>query len=108
MMKAVGDIETFIPIYQTTLCQEEYHLLGYNAACHLISHRFLAQLFFSTLKIEAICSSETSVDTQRTTRRYILEDGTLHNHHCENLKSRTMEPSRVITKVNAERNSVSG
>jgi hypothetical protein len=37
----------------------------------------------SHLKIEAICSSETSVDT----RRYILEVDTLHNHHCENLKS---------------------
>jgi hypothetical protein len=39
----------------------------------------------STLRMEAICSTETSVDTQRTTRRYIPEDGTLHNHHCENL-----------------------
>jgi hypothetical protein len=27
--------------------------------------------------MEAICSFETSVDTQRTTRRYIPEDGTL-------------------------------
>jgi hypothetical protein len=41
---------------------------------------------FSTLKMEAICSSETSVDTERTTWRYIPEDGTLHNHRCENLK----------------------
>jgi hypothetical protein len=41
----------------------------------------------STLKMEAICSSETSVDTQRTTRRYIPEEDTLHNHRCENLKS---------------------
>jgi hypothetical protein len=37
--------------------------------------------------MEAICSSETSVDTPRTTRRYIPEDGALHNHRCENLKS---------------------
>jgi hypothetical protein len=37
--------------------------------------------------MEAICSSETSGDTQCTTRRYIPEDGTLHNHRCENLKS---------------------
>jgi hypothetical protein len=37
--------------------------------------------------MEAICSSEMSVDTQRTTRRYISEDGTLHNYVCENLKS---------------------
>jgi hypothetical protein len=46
---------------------------------------FLAQFNFSTLKMEAIFSSETSVDFQRTTRRYIPEDGTLHNHRCENL-----------------------
>jgi hypothetical protein len=32
------------------------------------------------LKMEAICSSETSVDTQRTTRHYIPEDYTLHNY----------------------------
>jgi hypothetical protein len=37
--------------------------------------------------MEAICSSETSVETQQTTRRYIPEDGTLHNHRCDNLKS---------------------
>jgi hypothetical protein len=40
--------------------------------------------------MEAICSSETSVHFQRTTRRYIPEDGTLHNHRCENLKSYIM------------------
>jgi hypothetical protein len=49
--------------------------------CHQLQGRkirwFLAQLIFSTLKMEAKCSSETSVDTQRTTRRYIPEDGTL-------------------------------
>jgi hypothetical protein len=32
-------------------------------------------------------SSETSVHFQRTARRYIPEDGTLHNHRCEHLKS---------------------
>jgi hypothetical protein len=35
--------------------------------------------------MEAICSSETSVETQRTTRRHIPEDDTLHNHRCVNL-----------------------
>jgi hypothetical protein len=35
----------------------------------------------------AICSSDTSVDFQRTTRRYIPEDRHLHNHRCQNLKS---------------------
>jgi hypothetical protein len=37
--------------------------------------------------MEAICSSETSVETQKTTRRHIPEYDTLHNHRCENLKS---------------------
>jgi hypothetical protein len=30
---------------------------------------------------------ETSVDCQRTTRRYIPEDSRFHNHRCESLKS---------------------
>jgi hypothetical protein len=34
-----------------------------------------------------MCSAETSVDIQRTTRRHIPEDDTLHIHRCENLKS---------------------
>jgi hypothetical protein len=33
------------------------------------------------------CSSESSVAFQRTTRRYIARDRTLHEHRCENLKS---------------------
>jgi hypothetical protein len=37
--------------------------------------------------MEAICSSETSVDFQQTTWRYIPEDNTLDNHRCENLRS---------------------
>jgi hypothetical protein len=43
--------------------------------------------YSSTLKMEAIRSSETSGATRRTTRRHIPEDDTLHNHRCENLKS---------------------
>jgi hypothetical protein len=31
--------------------------------------------------------AETSVASQRTTRRHDPEDDTLHNHRCENLKS---------------------
>jgi hypothetical protein len=37
--------------------------------------------------MEAICSSETSVDSQRTSWRYIPDDGILHNRRCENLIS---------------------
>jgi hypothetical protein len=36
---------------------------------------------FSTLKMEAIRSSETSVHT-RSTRRHIPEDGIFHEHYC--------------------------
>jgi hypothetical protein len=41
----------------------------------LLARSFLAELTSSTLKMDAISSSETSDDTQRTTRRYIPEDG---------------------------------
>jgi hypothetical protein len=50
-----------------------FHLQGR----HILSHFLLARLILSTLNMEAICSSETSVDSQRTTRRYIPEDDTL-------------------------------
>jgi hypothetical protein len=49
--------------------------------------------YASSLKIEAICSSETPVDSQGTTRRYISEDRNLHNHRCENLKPFTLTSS---------------
>jgi hypothetical protein len=37
--------------------------------------------------MDAMCSSETSVDTQRTTLRYIPEDGILQNHRRDDFKS---------------------
>jgi hypothetical protein len=40
-----------------------------------------------TLKMKAICPSETSIDFQRNPRRYIPEDSTLYNDRGENLKS---------------------
>jgi hypothetical protein len=36
--------------------------------------------FSSNLNMEVTCSSETSVDFQWTTRRYIAEGRTLHKH----------------------------
>jgi hypothetical protein len=57
-----------------------------SSTCHLLSRWFLAHLMFSTLKMEAICSSETPVDFQRTTRRYIPEDGTLQSKFCVQTK----------------------
>jgi hypothetical protein len=50
-----------------------------------------------TLKVEAICSSETSVDTQRITLRYIPEVDTLHNHRCENLNSYMFFTKIILT-----------
>jgi hypothetical protein len=64
--------------------------LGGTYRLHLQDRRtllVLAKIISSTLKMEAIYSSETSVATQQTTRRLIPEDDTLHNHRCENLKS---------------------
>jgi hypothetical protein len=42
---------------------------------------------FSILKMEAIRSSETSVQSTISTRRHTPEDGILHSHRRENLKS---------------------
>jgi hypothetical protein len=39
----------------------------------------LSSCWYLALKMEAICSTETSVDFQRTTRRYISEHRTLHS-----------------------------
>jgi hypothetical protein len=76
-----------------------FYLLGHNTVQsvesqptfrrHLVAY-FTSVYYFaydSTLKMEATCPSGTSVDTQQTTRRYIPEGATLHNHRCNNLKS---------------------
>jgi hypothetical protein len=46
--------------------------------CRLLAYWFLAEIISSILRMKVICSSETSVDTQQTTRRYIPEIDTLH------------------------------
>jgi hypothetical protein len=63
--------------------QDRKNKLNKKPPCHLLSRWFLAQLIFATLKMEAICSSETSVDTQRTRVRHIPEDGNLLDHCSE-------------------------
>jgi hypothetical protein len=52
-------------------------------------------LFFD-LKMEMTCSCETSVDFQKTTWWYIPEDGALHNHHSENVKSYNFD---IVKKI---------
>jgi hypothetical protein len=54
------------------------------AACFVLVSCFD---YSSTLKLGPICSSQTSVDFQRTTSPYIPEKRSLHSHRCENLKS---------------------
>jgi hypothetical protein len=49
-----------------------------------------------TLMMEVLDSSETSILT-RATRRSIPEDGILHSHRRENLKSYTILPSSLAT-----------
>jgi hypothetical protein len=53
--------------------------------------------------MEAIYSSETSVDFQQTTRRYIPQDSTVHNHRCENLKPYIMLSNFVKTHIKHSR-----
>jgi hypothetical protein len=54
----------------------------------------------STLKMKATYSSQTSVDSEWTTRRYIPVDVTLHNHRGEDLrpyrKKKFSMPSSVL------------
>jgi hypothetical protein len=54
--------------------------LSKKSACLLPAFTLVScSAYFFILKMEAICSSETSVDTQRTTLRYIPKDGTLQS-----------------------------
>jgi hypothetical protein len=52
--------------------------------------------------MEAIFSSETSVDIQRTTQRYIPEDRTLHNQRCENLESYSLMTAGLPTEIRVQ------
>jgi hypothetical protein len=56
------------------------------------------------LKMEATCYSETSVNPQGTTRRYILEDRNLPNIRCQNHKfyiSSWFIPRNILIRINA-------
>jgi hypothetical protein len=56
-----------------------------SCPCHLLARWFLAELIFSTLQMEATCSSETSVDTQWTALCYITDDGTFITFYVKNI-----------------------
>jgi hypothetical protein len=55
------------------------------ACCVLHTGFFLA--YFSTQKMEEMCSSETSDYFHRTTRHCVPENRIFHRYRCENLKS---------------------
>jgi hypothetical protein len=50
------------------------------------------------IKME-ICSSEISVNFQRNKQNYVPEDRTLHNCHCENLRSYNYSPVWKVLAV---------
>jgi hypothetical protein len=65
---------------------------------HAVSRSaFLLGLFLDS---EDTCSSETSVDFERTPRRYIPEDRTVYNQRCENLKSYILSSAEVTPLLN--------
>jgi hypothetical protein len=69
------------------------------ARCFPPAYFLVLDEFSSTLKMDAICSSETLVASQQTTRRYVPEDDSFHNHRCENLKSYLLEVVWELTKI---------
>jgi hypothetical protein len=77
----------------TLFCPLKASWGGYITSNFKVARNSMKQVesrtYSSTLKMEAACSSRTSVDCQWTTQRYTAEDITLHNHCCENLKSCT-------------------
>jgi hypothetical protein len=58
-----------------------------SAVLQLPAHAGSSPADFSTLKMETIRSSETSVQSITSTRCHTPEDGILHSHRRENLKS---------------------
>jgi hypothetical protein len=72
--------------------REECRLLGgmWGLVGILLTEQVHRLWISYTLKMETISSSETSVN-KISTRRHISEDGILHSHRRENLKSHRMK-----------------
>jgi hypothetical protein len=72
------------PLKFNRLLEEHVAFMALLAACFMLVS---CLAYSSALKLEATWFSETLVEFQRTTCRYIPEDRILHSHGCENLKS---------------------
>jgi hypothetical protein len=69
---------------KTTLTSQSYTRLTSLADFFLFA---ACSAYTSTLKMEAICSFETSMKYYRDTRGHIAEDNTLHLNSCDNFNS---------------------
>jgi hypothetical protein len=80
----------FVP-YSITTQFEDYYLLGYKVAdgkpaCHLLSCWYLGRLI-APWRWMRFVPPKRLLDFQRSTRRCISQDNTVHSHRCENLRS---------------------
>jgi hypothetical protein len=100
----------------TVLSPDKLHILTHSDTIYFIFPSFITffsssssflplaftlvscSAYFSTLKMEAIFPSEMSVDFQRTIRRYIPEESTLHNHRL-----RTSNPTHYVSATKPNR-----
>jgi hypothetical protein len=83
MRKLLVSMKSNISWYMTPCSPLKVNWLSLSPAFTLVSCSF----YSSTMKTEAICTSETSVEFRRTTRRYNPRYINLYNHRCDNLKS---------------------
>jgi hypothetical protein len=95
-MEAVSSSKTPVHFYQTTWRHISQAItLSVKTRSHLLkSPEFIAKVIdtyihmpFTLQRHRQDTWEGKKIDFQGTTRRYVPEDRTLHNHRCENLKS---------------------
>jgi hypothetical protein len=87
MWRRVGIVQTYISEERVaSIFRARETTQAKKSVRRLLTDIFFARVISSTLKMEATRSSETSV-YNIPTGRHIPEDGILHSHRHENLKS---------------------
>jgi hypothetical protein len=86
--------------------------MSYSGMWSCVDHAGSPLADFSTLKMEAIRSFETSVNA-RSTQCHIPQDDSLHSHRSENLKSyKVVDVQKIIntgpTRKNLSRSTETG